>query len=68
MKTLIQALNIFLKYKDVPYPTHCEHDILLISEITFDEVSKEDKDKLNELGFRWSNEYSSWSSFRYGSS
>lgn len=67
MKKLIEALNIFLKYKDSKWPTHCEHDILMISEVTFDEVSEEDKKKLNELGFFWNEEYELWTSYHYGS-
>jgi hypothetical protein len=66
MKKLIEALTIFLKYmENVKYPTHCEHDTLHVAcdpEI----VSKEDIDKLNELGF-FVNEYGGFSSYRYGS-
>jgi hypothetical protein len=67
MKKLIEALQIFVKYKDESCPTHCEHDILMIAGITQDEVSEEDKKKLDELGFFWSNENDCWASFRYGS-
>lgn len=70
MKDLIEALTIFLKYKDVDYPTHCEHDVLYIIDITEEEVSEEDKKRLDELGFHFS-KYSdggpSWISFKYGS-
>jgi len=68
MEKLIEALQIFLKYKNETYPTNCEHDILMVVGITEEEVSKEDKDKLCELGFRWNSEYDCWSSFHYGSS
>lgn len=27
---LIAALQIFLKYGDITYPTHCEHDVLMV--------------------------------------
>jgi hypothetical protein len=67
MEKLIEALQIFLKYKNENRPTHCEHDILMVVGITEQEVSQEDKDKLSELGFRWHSEYDCWSSFRYGS-
>lgn len=30
MNELIQALIIFLKYKNEDYPTVCEHDVLII--------------------------------------
>jgi hypothetical protein len=67
MEKLIEALQIFLKYKNEDYPTHCEHDELMIMGITEEEVSEEDKVKLNELGFHWNSGSECWISFRYGS-
>jgi len=67
MKNLIEALNIFLKYADKYTPTHCEHDVMLVVGITEDQVSPEDKARLDELGFFWNTEHDSWSSFRFGS-
>lgn len=70
MKDLIEALTIFLKYRDVDYPTHCEHDVLYIMDITEEEVSEEDKKRLDELGFHFSRHSErgpSWISFKYGS-
>lgn len=67
MKKLIEALTIFAKYKDVNYPTHCEHDVLMIAAVTEDEVSSEDKQKLDDLGFHWSKETDCWISYRFGS-
>lgn len=67
MENLIKALQIFLKYKNETYPTHCEHDVLIIVGITEDEVSDEDKIELEKLGFNWNTEYDLWSSYRYGS-
>lgn len=67
MKELIEALQIFLKYRNEQWPTHCEHDILMISSITEDEVSEEDTIKLNNLGFSWNSEYDCWTSYKYGS-
>lgn len=68
MKDLIEALTIFLKYKNVPNPTHCSHDVLSIMEITEDDVSLEDRNRLGELGFFWStSDGGCWRSFRYGS-
>lgn len=43
METLIQALQILLKYGNPEYPTHCEHDELWIMEIDPEDVSDEDK-------------------------
>lgn len=67
MEKLIEALQIFLKYKNANWPTHCEHDILMIMEVSEDEVSSEDKEKLDELGFFWSSEYDCWASYKFGS-
>ena len=30
MKDLIEALQIFSKYTDTGWPTHCEHDVMYI--------------------------------------
>lgn len=67
MKDLIEALTIFAKYKDPYNPTHCEHDVLYVMEVTEAEVSDEDKKRLDELGFLWSKSEGVWLSFRYGS-
>jgi hypothetical protein len=67
MKDLIEALNIFLKYRDEKWPTCCVHDNLLITGVTFEEVSDEDKAKLEEMNFSWSEEYGCWASYRFGS-
>jgi hypothetical protein len=67
MRNLIEALSIFIKYKDLTYPTHCEHDVLAIMGVTEDEVSAEDKKRLDELGFFWMEEHECWGSFHYGS-
>lgn len=67
LKDLIEALQIFLKYSDEEYPTHCEHDVLMVIGIDEDQVSEEDKARLDELGFFWSDEHDCWSSFKFGS-
>ena len=67
MRKLIEALEIFAKYKDLPYPTHCEHDVLWIMGVTQEEVSEEDAKRLDALGFFWSDSEECWQSFRYGS-
>jgi hypothetical protein len=67
MEDLIKALQIFLKYKNEQYPTHCEHDILIIVGITEEEISAEDKIELEKLGFHWDSEYDGWASYKYGS-
>lgn len=65
MKDLIEALTIFAKYTDTKYPTNCVHDELWIMDVGYDEVSKEDRKRLDKLGFIWNDE--AWISFRFGS-
>jgi len=67
VRDLIEALNIFLRYANEPYPTHCEHDVLLIMGIEEDAVSEADRLRLDDLGFSWSDEYDAWASFKFGS-
>jgi len=74
MKDLIEALQIFLKYGNPNHPTHCEHDILHICGIEPDDVSHEDKAKLDKLGFHLEEpdghgfvENEGFYSFKYGS-
>lgn len=68
MEDLIKALQIFLKYSNDKYPTHCEHDYLFVN-INPNIVSKEDKDELNKLGFVIDQEFggNGFGSFRFGS-
>ena len=67
MSDLIKALQIFLKYGDPKYPTHCEHDELTIGTITPSSVSDEDKQALDELGFFVDESEDCFKSFRFGS-
>lgn len=67
MTDLIKALTIFAKYKNSEWPTHCEHDVLYIMDITFDEVSPDDRDELVRLGFDWDKTEDVWYSFKFGS-
>jgi hypothetical protein len=68
MEDLIKALQIMLKYGNPQFPTHCEHDVLIISShINWNNITPEDKAKLQELGFDYSSEYDCITSFTYGS-
>lgn len=67
MEDLIKALQIFLKYRNEKWPTHCEHDIMLISKVHQDDVSEEDDLELDKLGFSWNDEYDCYTSYRFGS-
>lgn len=62
---LIEALNIFIKYGDPDNPTHCEHDVLYIM-IDPNDVTEEDKERLDKLGF-FPNDIDGFSSYRFGS-
>jgi hypothetical protein len=64
LSKLIEALNIFLKYGDIDFPTHCEHDVLMVCVMPAD-VSEEDIAKLKELGFDTGD--CCFESYRYGS-
>ena len=67
MEDLIKALQIFLKYGNPDYPTHCEHDELFIM-IAPKDVSAEDKATLEELGFSPDGEFGlSFVSYKFGS-
>ncbi len=69
MSDLIKALQILLKYGDPEYPTHCEHDILIIVGIDPSQVSDQDKNTLRELGFNSGNQNGElcFYSYKYGS-
>jgi hypothetical protein len=68
MDDLIEALTIFRKYKNAKWPTNCSHDVLAIMEVTEEEVSEEDKKRLDELGFLFGGDDDDcWISFRFGS-
>lgn len=66
MSQLIQALQIFLKYGDKKYPTHCEHDEMIV-DIDPADVSEEDKAKLEDLGFIANDAESYFYSYHFGS-
>lgn len=68
MDDLIKALQILRKYGNPGYPTCCEHDILIVCGISAAEVSADDKQELEHLGFIVSREWEdTFVSFRYGS-
>ena len=67
MEDLIKALQIFLKYKNSKCPTNCTHDCLGIMDIFPSQVSIEDKEELEKLGFLVDEEEDYFYSFRFGS-
>ena len=83
MKDLIKSLEILQKYLpfkpcgndpskcyNQEYPTHCEHDVLLVPSINAEvwaHVSDEDMKALDELGWDFLEEYGCIGSFRFGS-
>ena len=66
MSDLIKALQIFLKYDDKEHPTHCEHDVLMVS-IDCRQVMQEDVEELDRLGFIIDEETDCFISNRFGS-
>lgn len=65
MDDLIEALTIFRKYGNPRCPTHCEHDMLWVCGIDPEQVSAEDIERLDTLGF-FSDE-DAFCSVRFGS-
>lgn len=69
MSDLVEALQIFRRYGDEKWPTHCEHDLLYIinDEHAHTRIKSQDRKRLRELGFFWATDDRQWQSFRYGS-
>lgn len=67
MEDLIKALQIFLKYGNEEFPTHCEHDILYVCGYNRHEMTEEDVNQLNGFGFIWDDDEEYFLSYRYGS-
>jgi hypothetical protein len=63
---LIKVFQIFRKYGNLPYPTHCEHDEMMVC-VDPETVSDEDKQELDSLGFFVDEDDNCFKSFRYGS-
>ncbi|NIT79522.1 MAG: hypothetical protein GWN58_32720 [Anaerolineae bacterium] len=57
LDALIEALQILRKYGNPIAPTHCEHDVMTICGIDPEQVSDEDKARLEKLHFRVANEW-----------
>ena len=51
MENLIAALQILAKYTNDKYPTHCEHDVMYVPNVNWDEVTPGDMAELERLGF-----------------
>lgn len=66
MNDLIAALQIFAKYGNPTYPTHCEHDTLYVC-IEYSKVSEEDCDTLRGLGFFKGIDTDGFMSHKFGS-
>lgn len=69
MDDLIEALTILRRYGNPPFPTHCEHDVLMICGIAPGDVSSKDKQKLDDLGFVVGSEFGeeAFLSYKFGS-
>lgn len=66
MDDLIKALQIFLKYGNPKWPTHCEHDVLYVC-ISPSAVSEDDIKVLDKLGFSPDYDDDDFKSYRFGS-
>lgn len=67
LSELIEGLQIFLKYGDVEWPTHCEHDELWITNVALTALTSEDRARLEELGFIYDEDDESYKSYAFGS-
>jgi hypothetical protein len=67
MEKLILALQIFLKYGNEEFPTHCEHDVLRVYGYDCEKISTSDIVSLKEYGFDWDDEFECFYSYKYGS-
>ncbi len=67
LSELIEALQIFLKYGDVAWPTHCEHDEMWIYLNFQTTISPDDHTRLEELGFAWDKDGECYKSYAFGS-
>lgn len=63
---VIEALQIFKRYENPSLPFHCEHDTLYVC-IDPENVSAEDKARLDTLGFFEGGEEPGFMSYRFGS-
>lgn len=69
MEDFIKALRIFEKYCDdyhKQYPFCCDHDIIVFNGAGKDDVSKEDKEELEKLGWVPFDNFG-FCSYRFGS-
>ena len=72
MDDLIEALQIMKKYGNPSYTTICTHDEMYVThEINPDNVSEEDINRLEDLGFHVTDEFGSdckqFKSYKFGS-
>jgi len=63
---LIEAFEIFKKYDNPKWPLNCQHDELFVA-VSPLKVNKEDKQRLEELGFNEDKGLDGFKSFRFGS-
>ena len=66
MDDLIEALQIFRKYGNPEWPTHCAHDELIVN-IDPSDVIESDLKRLDQLSFIPIKDDRCFKSFRFGS-
>ena len=69
MSDLIAALTVFAKYTEpnALSPTNCEHDTLMIMDVSRNDMADCDVAEVERLGFFWCTDECVWISFRFGS-
>lgn len=73
MNEFLEAMKIFMKYLNdensysYKYPFHCEHDLMYFYAVSPLEVSFEDHERLDELGFVPTEDREGFVSYKYGS-
>jgi hypothetical protein len=67
LEEFLEAINILRKYKqgEWNYPFNCSHDKLSVCGVDPGDVTQEDIDKLDDLGFFVVDDY--FASYRFGS-
>lgn len=67
LSELIEALQIFLKYGDAEFPTHCEHDQMRMCNVATHLITSEDARRLEKLGFEYDENEGNFRSYAFGS-
>lgn len=70
MDDLIEALEIFKRYQsgyNLEYPTHCQHYELWVCGVDVGDLTKDEIQKLDKIGFFWDSDDEAFKSYKFGS-